>query len=223
MEELKSLVAALNNLEQSASFGQKYGPYFFAIALLVVTPFVCRAVFARSIANDADPDRRRLSYEDFRFYFRSTVMLGVFCVVAGVGWWLFENYRENERTLATVTDLKTKLEKIQNIQQRMQYTVAGIIAAGTKPRDEFHPTLVNGQMQVVFARMPQTQAWFFVVMSEKELPPAIEMHMTWTPHVDDSAATRPILSIPVKLNAPKRFGSYRFSFDNQVGVLQPIN
>jgi hypothetical protein len=49
------------------------------------------------------------------------------------------------------------------------------------------------------------------------------MQMAWTPHVDDSAAARPILSIPVKLNPAKPYGSYRFSIENQVGVLQPIN
>jgi hypothetical protein len=109
-DELSAILKALNNLEQSASFAQKYGPYFFAVALLIITPFVARAVFNKSI-QDADEELKEKAYADFRFYFRSTMMVGILCVFAGVGRWLFDSYREGDRTLATVTELKNKLQK----------------------------------------------------------------------------------------------------------------
>jgi hypothetical protein len=71
--------------------------------------------------------------------------------------------------------------------------------------------------------MPQTQAWFFVVMSNNELPPAIDMQLAWSPQADDSSGPPVILAIPVKLTVKQKFSNYRFSFENQTGILQPIN
>ena len=77
MSELTALMKALEQLNDSASFAAKYGPFFFAVALLIVTPFVALALFKKYIGGGA---QNRKAYEDFRFYFRGTVMAGLACV-----------------------------------------------------------------------------------------------------------------------------------------------
>lgn len=221
-DELTAAINALNQLEQSASFAQKYGPYYFAVALLIVAPFVCRAIFS-SAFNSTNEAARTAAYADFRLYLRTVLLLGSLCIVAGVGWWLFENYRENNRTLAAVEELKTKLAKVDSTLHNMTYAIAGVISTGLNPQDVLYLTIPNSDMSIVFAKLPQSAAWYFVVMSDKELPPSLEISVVYSQY-DEDPRKQPILrTIPVRLQFGKRFGSYKFSFDNSTAVLQPVN
>lgn len=225
-DELGAIVNSLNQLEQSASFGEKYGPYFFAVALLVVAPFISRAVFAGSLAS-ADATVRERALEDFRFYFRSTVMVGIFCVVAGVGWWIYENVRESARTQAKVAELTTQLQKFETLVKSMNFASYGVISAGIKADDIFYATLVNPQMSVYFAKLPAAvinseASWLFVVLSNQELPKTLEINVGWS-HRADSGDAGAILSMPTRLLLGKNNGQYKFSLDQDAASIRPIS
>jgi hypothetical protein len=152
-DEISAFVKALNDIGRSAGFAQKYGPFFFAVALLAITPFVARAIFEKSIQR-TDKAMRQKAYEDFRFYFRATEMVGIFCVFAGVGWWLCDSYREGARTLAAVEDLKERLSKDQGTIKNMNFTHYGIIGPGLKAHDVFFQIQFTGELSIVFAKHP---------------------------------------------------------------------
>jgi hypothetical protein len=225
-EELSTLVNALNQMEQSASFAEKYGPYFFAVALLVIAPFICRTVFAGSLGGK-DPVLRKRASEDFRFYFRSTVMVGIVCVLAGVGWWLYENYREDARTVATVAELKAKLEKFEALTKSMNFAAYGIVSDGIKAQDIFYANLINPQISVVFAKLPANilnseASWFFVVLSNQELPSALDISVGWSQH-GDGPEPASILNMPMRLLLAKKYGLYKFSLGQDAATIQPIS
>jgi hypothetical protein len=220
-DELTAAINTLNQLEQSASFAQKYGPYYFAVALLIVAPFVCRAIFS-SAFNSTNEAARAAAYADFRLYLRTVLLLGSLCIVAGVGWWLFENYRENNRTLAAVEELKTKLAKVDSTVHNMTYAIAGVILDGLNPQDVLNLTIQNSDMSVVFAKLPQSAAWYFVVMSDKELPQTLDISVAYSQFNEDPTKPPILRLIPVRLQFGKKFGNYKFSFNNSTGVLQPM-
>jgi hypothetical protein len=222
-EELSSILDALTKLGDSASFAQKFGPYYFALLLLAIGPFICRAALASSLAAKEANVRTR-AYEDFRFYLRSVVKLGAFCVIAGVGWFLFDNYRESGKTVATLAELKAKVEKLDGTLKNMNYVAAGVIASGLKPKDELYVTMGNSDISIVFAKLPQsTSQWYFVVTSNTELPKTLDTFVAWSQTSDDGQTPASVLTIPIKLSFGKKFGSYKFSFEDSVGRLQPMN
>lgn len=220
-DDLNSLINALNQLEQSAGLAQKYGPYFFAVALLVVAPFICRKIFQDSL-HSADADERLQARGDFRFYFRATVSLGVFCVVAGVGWWLFENYRESSRTAAQVAELKAQLQKIDATMQTMNFAASGVISAGLPADDVLSANMFDPNMLIAFAKLPldprQPDAkWLFVVLSNQELPPVLDFNVGWQPH--NIAQSVPLQA---RLKLGKKNERYKFSPDQDPAVIEPI-
>ena len=225
-DEIGALLKALNNLQNSASFGEKYGPYFFAVALLIVTPFVCRVIFAGSLGS-ADPAVRQDALKEFRFYFRSTVAVGIICVLAGVGWWPYDSYRESARTLATVTQLKAKLEKFDAQMKTMNFAAYGVISAGIQPEDVFYETLINPQMSIVFANLPakvrNSQAsWFFVILSNRQLPPVLDFNVGWSTHDGNGVPTGQIQFVPTRIQLAKKYGYYKFSFGERAAIIQPL-
>lgn len=227
MDEIGKLIQALNNLEQSSSFAQKYGPYFFAVALLTVTPFVARAVLGRSMAKRSDPKTRNQAYEDFRFYFRSTVVVGIACVVVGVAWWVYSSYREDARTVHTVAELKSQLEKLEATMKAMNFTAFGVIGPGVKAHDVFYQTQFSDQLSIVFAKLPsplsQSEAsWLFVVLSDKELPPTLNFSIGWSQvGANGEVPTAPTL-MPVRLIAAKRYSVYNFSLEGDRASIRPV-
>ena len=228
-DELGGLLKALNDLEQSASFAQKYGPYFFAVALLVVTPFIAQAVFNRSIQNASDPKLKAKAYDDFRFYFRSTLTVGIFCVIAGVGWWLYDSYREGARTLTAVTDLQEKLKKFQVTMKNMNFTAYGIIGPGLKAHDVFFQTQFNNDLSIVFAKLPSPlpnseASWLFVVLSAKELASPLNFSVGWSPSSGTADAPAAITLMPISLMVARDSNVYKFSLAGQGdrAVIQPV-
>ena len=224
-DELGAIVNALNQAGQSASFAEKYGPYFFAIALLVITPFICKIVFASALTSK-NPDVRKRAMEDFRFYFRRTSTAGLFCVVAGVGWWMFESYRESSRTQAYVVELKGKVEKFDTLTKSMNFAAYGVISAGIKAEDNFYATLIDPRMSIVFAKLPANivnseASWFFVVLSNQELPPALEFNVGWSQRARDGDIGA-ILNMPMKLMLAKKYGLYKFSLEQDAANVRPI-
>jgi hypothetical protein len=222
-DDLSATINALNQLEQSASLAQKYGPYFFAVALLVVAPFICRKIFQDSL-HSQDADERQQARGDFRFYFRATVMLGVFCVLAGVGWWLFENYRENSRTVAQVAELKSQLQKIDAIMKTMNFATFGVISAGLPADDVLTANMFDNNMLIAFAKLPvdprQPEAkWLFVVLSNQELPPTLNFNVGWQPHNITQSVP---LQARLKLGKSKD-DRYKFSPDQDPATIEPIS
>lgn len=229
-DEISAFVKALNDIGQSASFAQKYGPFFFAVALLVITPFIARAVFQKSIQR-ADKNMRQRAYEDFRFYFRATVMVGIVCVFTGVGWWLYDSYREGARTLAAVADLQKKLSDNQGTIKNMNFTTYGIIGPGLKAHDVFFQTQFTEELSIVFAKLPSPlpnseASWLFLVLSAKELASPLNFSVGWIPGTggaDTNLALQPML-MPVRLMAGKKTNVYKFSLDGQGdrAIIQPV-
>jgi hypothetical protein len=222
-DEIGVIIDALGKLGDGASFAQKFGPYYFALLLLAVGPFICRAALYGSL-NAKDASSRTRAYEDFRFYLRSVVKLGAFCVVAGVGWFLFDNYRQGSQTVQVLAELKARVEKLDGTLKNMNYVVAGVISSGLKPKDELYMTMANGDVSIVFAKLPQsTSQWYFVVMSNSELPKTLDTYVAWSQTGDDGQQPSSVLTIPIKFSFGKKFGTYRFSFEDSMGRLQPVN
>jgi hypothetical protein len=193
MDDLNIILGALDKLERSAAFAQRYGPYFFALALLVVGPFLCRLVFARSLSagkhRASDPQ-----YQDFRFYFRSTITVGLLCVVAGVAWFFFENFRQVAQTNELVAELKKKVAGLEASLKGKSNTFAGLISSGLDPRDELHITFIDPKRTLICARVPQSSSsWYFVVVSDEELSSPFEVYVGWSHGSPD------IAPIPVQI------------------------
>jgi hypothetical protein len=228
-DEISAFVKALNDIGQSAGFAQKYGPFFFAVALLVITPFVARAVLEKSIQR-TDKAMRQKAYEDFRFYFRATVMVGIFCVFAGVGWWLYDSYREGARTLAAVEELKERLSKNQGTIKNMNFTHYGIIGPGLKAHDVFFQTQFTEELSIVFAKLPSPlpnseASWLFVVLSAKELASPLNFSVGWAPSTGADPDPSPQVTLmPVSLMAAKKSNVYKFSLDGHGdrALIQPV-
>jgi hypothetical protein len=219
---------ALNDIGQSAGFAQKFGPFYFAVALLVITPFIARAVFTKSIQR-ADKNLREKAYDDFRFYFRSTVMVGIFCVFAGVGWWLYDSYREGARTLAAVADLQGKLNKFQGTMKNMNFTAYGIIGPGLKAHDVIFQTQFSDELSIVFAKLPSPlpkseASWLFVVLSEKELASPLNFSVGWSPSSGTADSPAAMTLMPISLMVAKNSNVYKFSLDGQGdrALIQPV-
>ncbi len=222
-QELSSIIEILGKLGEGAGFAQKFGPYYFALLLLAAGPFICRAALNSSL-NAKDAKERNKAYDDFRFYLRSVVKLGAFCVVVGVGWFLFDNYRESGKTVATLNVLKARVEKLDGTLKNMNYVAAGVISSGLKPKDELYVTMGSSDISIVFAKLPQsTSQWYFVVTSSNELPKTLDTFVAWSQTSDDGQKPSSVLTIPIRLSFGKKFGSYRFSFEDSIGRLQPLN
>lgn len=229
-DEISAFVKAINDIGQSASFAQKYGPFFFAVALLVITPFIARAVFQKSIQR-TDKAMRQRAYEDFRFYFRATVMVGIVCVFAGVGWWLYDSYREGARTLAAVADLQKKLSDNQGTIKNMNFTTYGIIGPGLKAHDVFFQTQFTEELSIVFAKLPSPlpnseASWLFLVLSAKELASPLNFSVGWLPSTGtaDADFSSQVRMMPISLTAAKKTNVYKFSLDGQGdrAIIRPV-
>jgi hypothetical protein len=223
LSDLTPLVKALEELNNSAGFALKYGPFFFAIALLVLTPFVALVVFKRFIGDTSAEHMHQHAYDDFRFYFRLTVVGGLLCVGAGVGWWLYENYRQVGQTQQLVAELTKQVGELQSAISDKKYAVVGVIMDGVKEYDEFIPTL-SGQQTVVFTRMPETNNLFFVVLSDDQIPNTLDVLVMWGQYDEMTRTRTRIVPLPLQLSVAGKnvIGRYRFIFDQQVGKLKPI-
>ena len=223
MPELTTLIDALDKLNDSASFAAKYGPFFFAVALLIGTPFVALAAFKKFLGPRAAGKQYQTAYEDFRFYFRGTVVAGLVCLAVGVGWWVFDSFRESQRTQELVADLAKQISGLQAAIAEKKYAVVGVIVDGIKESDEFIPSFAS-QQTIVFSRVPPTNNLFFVVLSDQAIPKDLSMMVSWGQH--DMAAnirSRPI-SLALKMTLDhKGIGRYRFKFDQQAAaaLIQP--
>lgn len=223
--QLGAIVKALNNLEQSYSFAQKYGPYFFAVGLLIITPFVARLVFAKTIQGRGTEKLKEKAYADFRFYFRSTLSVGILCILIGVAWWLYDSYRLDNHTLATVTELKSQLQKYQDTMKDMNFAVSGVIGPGLEAQDVFYQTQFNDELSIVFAKLPsplpQSKAsWVFVVLSNKALASPLKFSVGWLPGAVPGAQP---LMLPIRLTMAKHFDVYKFIIGNDGASIQPVS
>ena len=220
MSELATLMKALEQLNDSASFAAKYGPFFFAVALLIVTPFVALALFKKYLGGGR---QNQNAYQDFRFYFRGTVVAGLVCVAVGVAWWLFDNYREGRRTQQLVADLARQIPGLHAAIAEKKYAVVGVIVDGIKESDEFVPTFASEQT-IVFSRVPPTNNLFFVVLSDDAIPKDLSMIVSWGQHdVAANLRSRPV-SLALRMTLEKKgIGRYRLKFDQQsaAALIQP--
>jgi hypothetical protein len=220
MSELATLMKALEQLNDSASFAAKYGPFFFAVALLIVTPFVALALFKKYLGGGR---QNQNAYQDFRFYFRGTVVAGLVCVAVGVAWWLFDNYREGRRTQQVVADLAKQIPGLHAAIAEKKYAVVGVIVDGIKESDEFVPTFASEQT-IVFSRVPPTNNLFFVVLSDDAIPKDLSMIVSWGQHdIAANLRSRPV-SLALRMTLEKKgIGRYRLKFDQQsaAAMIQP--
>ena len=220
MSELATLMKALEQLNDSASFAAKYGPFFFAVALLIVTPFVALALFKKYLGGGR---QNQNAYQDFRFYFRGTVVAGLVCVAVGVAWWLFDNYREGRRTQQLVADLARQIPGLHAAIAEKKYAVVGVIVDGIKESDEFVPTFASEQT-IVFSRVPPTNNLFFVVLSDDAIPKDLSMIVSWGQHdITANLRSRPV-SLALRMTLEKKgIGRYRLKFDQQsaAALIQP--
>lgn len=215
--DLTNIASSLDKLASSASFAAKYGPFFFAVALLVVTPFVALAIFKKFLNPSSAARKSQPAYEDFRFYFRGTVTAGLLCVAVGVGWWVFDNYSHGEDTRNNLTELQQRLVELQNMLAEMQYTRVGVIVNGADPTDEILPYDSRG-MSIYFGRIPSTGNLFFAVLSNTVIPSDLNVTVLW-----GQRGIR-MTPIPLKMILAKNPKEYRLKFDPQgLGALiQPL-
>ena len=221
--EIKSIEELLRQIADTASFAQKYGPYYFAVALLLLAPVIYRAVFKSAFDPTADLELRRETYQDFRFYLRTTLLLGSLFAIAASGWWFYEGYRESARMSQAIIDLKKELAARLQESKQMNYTVSGLISDGIRPADEFHISLINDKLSIVFARIPtERPTWFFVLMSDQQLPPELDFNIAWSQIDLERKQRTSVAMLPIRLKVGERYGNYKFSFENQIGRIQPI-
>jgi hypothetical protein len=245
MEQLDLIINAVNKLDQSAGSAQKYGPFFFALLLLILGPLLCRMVFSKSLG-DGKHSAKDPEYQDFRFYFRSTIVVGLLCVMAGVGWFFFENFRQVEQTKGLIGELKSKVlsleqeekaklaaledemkKKVGDLEDELKgkyYTFAGLISSGIEPNDEFFHTTVGSQLSIIFTRVPQSRnIWFFAVISENQVPSPYDLFVGWSQRSETGEPPQSVNNIPLQVKlAQKKFSNYRFSLAGDTATLEPL-
>jgi hypothetical protein len=220
--DLDSLIKLIDEINKTAGFAYKYGPFYFAVALLILIPFVAIAVFKQASSHMREGRPRQNAYDDFRFYFRSTVAVGLACVVVGVGWWVFENFRQVQRVQETVVELGKQLRQLKAAVSEKKYAVVGVVMDGIRDHDEFVPTL-NTEHTIVFSRVPPTNSLFFVVLSNEQIPNNLELIVSWRQFDETNRTSTRVVSLPIQVTVVRNtIGRYRFRFDKQIGMLQPL-
>lgn len=222
MDELTSLLKSLDELNKSVEFAYKYGPYFFAIFLLIVAPFVWVTVFKRWIGNSTDKRLHDKVYGDVRVYLRATFVGGIACVLIGVLVWVYENYHRVDGVIKTIPELKAQIEQLHRVTGEKKYTVAGMITNGIGANDEFQQAISD--MTIVFSRLPATNSVFFLILSDDKIPDVLDFLIPFGQFDPKSNVRTPLVMIPLRVTVRKGsgIGSYRFLFDDQQAKLQPL-
>jgi hypothetical protein len=218
--EISALVDALDKINNSASFAYKYGPFFFAVTLLVVAPFIALAIFTRSAGKSGNGRNYQQAYDDFRFFLRSSVLVGFVCVAVAVGWWIYQSYHEVGQTKTLVADLTRQVRALKEAIAEKKYAVIGLIVDGVREHDEFTPTFSDQKRTIFFSRLPQTNDLLFLVLSDEDIPPTLEMVVSWGQY-DHAANTRsrPV-SLPIQMKLTRQgIGQYRFKLDGGTTAL----
>lgn len=218
--EISALIEALDKLNSSASFAQKYGPFFFAIAFLVVVPFIGLSIFKRSVGKSGNGRNYQKAYDDFRFFLRASVFGGLVCVAVAVGWWIYQNYHEVGQTKTLVADLTRQVSALKTAIAEKKYAVVGLIVDGVRDNDEFMPTFADQKRTIMFSRIPPTNSLLFLVLSDEDIPPTLDMVVSWGQY-DQVANTRsrPV-SLPIQMKLTRNgIGQYRFKLDGETTAL----
>ncbi len=90
---LEQLTDAVDKLSSASSAAQKYGPFYFALFLLLFVPFIAGTIIKRSANRTDDSRTREIILRSYDSYFRTCLYIGAFCTVSGVIWWFYQNYR----------------------------------------------------------------------------------------------------------------------------------
>jgi hypothetical protein len=218
--EILALADALEKINNSASFAHKYGPFFFAVTLLLVAPIIALAIFKRSVDKSVSDRNYESAYKDFRFFFRTSLLVGFVCVAVAVGWWIYQNYREVDQTKTLVADLTRQVRALKEAIAEKKYAVIGLIVDGVREHDEFTPTFSDHKRTIFFSRLPQTNDLLFLVLSDEDIPPTLEMVVSWGQY-DHAANTRsrPV-SLPIQMKLTRNgIGQYRFKLDGETTAL----
>lgn len=141
---LDDLIKALDAMHRASGFAHQYGPYFFAVTLLLLVPFVALAVFKYASQKTPDGELRAHAYEDFRLYFRCTIFAGFACVFVGVAVWVYENFRQVQQLRPTIENLSEQVKTLNAALGEKKYIVVGLIADGINESDEFAVTFYPG-------------------------------------------------------------------------------
>jgi hypothetical protein len=200
--DLDQLIQALEAMQKASGFAYQYGPYFFAVTFLLLVPFAALAAFKYASQKSPDGKFPAHAYGDFRLYFRGTIFLGFFCVLVGVGVWVFENFRQVNQLRPTIEKLSEQVKVLQAALGEKKYIVVGLIADGIDESDEFAVTFLP-KHTFVLSRLLAANDLFFVVLSDEPIPTNLDLMVTYG-QFDGSTKTRarPI-TLPVQLTVMK--------------------
>jgi hypothetical protein len=195
---------ALTELSNASSSAQKYGPFFFALFLLLLTPAAVSFLMGRAVRDVGDDSIKSLVITTYLNYFRICVYVGSGCTATGVGWWLFENYRQYDALNKTLASLKWELETMKRISETMRYTAVGYIQqTGNMADNDFVNTL--GRETIVYSHPVNGKTWIFAVISDHPIDPkepvpvimtitvpATKERVTWNLELPIQASPKPL-------------------------------
>lgn len=212
------ILNVLSKLGDASSAAQKYGPFYFALFLLLIIPFASAPLLKKSVEKEKDTRIRQALLEHYSLYFRICLLIGALCTVVSVAWWLYANYRQEDAIAASLAALKSEVDQMRSKEKEMRYTTIGYIENTTDLKNEFVNTL--GRPSIVFSREGgRTNTWMFAVISDQPILPAQPIsiilaytvptsgeHIYW--HID----------FPIKASATPL--AYRFTVDQDGAHIQ---
>jgi hypothetical protein len=216
---LDQLIEALGKLNDASSAAQKYGPFYFALFLLLFVPFIASSIIKRSAENANDEQTKSAILAHYNWYFNVCLTIGALCTVAGVVWWFYDNYRQSALIDQSLAALKAELSDLKAKEADMQYTTVGYIENTTGMSNQFINTL--GHPSIVFSPQggPENR-WVFAVMSDQPIQPArpLQIELAYTDPASGKQTFWP-LGLPVQASSTPI--AYRFTIDQDGAHIEP--
>ena len=164
-EKLADLISKLNDASKSA---EQFGPFYFALFLLLFVPLIAATFIKRSADKAVDPKTRQIILSNYSEYFRICMYIGAFCTLSGVGWWFYQSYRQAALIDSSIISLTSQVNELKIRELSMRYTTIGYIENATPLKNEFLNTL--GRPSVVFSREGAPgNTWIFAVISDQPI------------------------------------------------------
>jgi hypothetical protein len=216
--DLDQMMTALDKINDASSVAQKYGPFYFALVLLLFVPLVASPFIKRFAASAGDAKTRIILIENYSLYLKLCLFVGVFCTLASVAWWLFEGYRQDDLMLRSLNALRAEVAEMKSRETAMRYTTIGYIENTTDLRNEFINTL--GRPSVVFSRQGWPgNTWLFAVISDQPIQPSepVPIILEYTvPSTNERIFWH--LDFPIKASATPI--AYKFTVDQDGAHIQ---
>jgi hypothetical protein len=94
----------LGTIETLTKLADQFGPFLFAILFILFVPRVARGYYVACMTRTAPPAGEQ-EQKTYRFYFVTSIVVGIAVMVASIGWWIYAQARGNHVYQIAIVDL----------------------------------------------------------------------------------------------------------------------